>query len=68
MRKETQKHLDNIMDCMAGADGGIRFVNLLMLLRGMDEKADEGDNDAQQVLDVMIRFSKMIDVANINRS
>jgi len=64
MRKETQKHFDNIMDCMAGADGGGRFLRLKFMIEDMDKRADKGEVGAQQIVDVMVYFSRLIDVAN----
>ena len=62
MSKETQEQFDNILSTMSGADGGMRFMNLRVLLDDMDSR--EGDLTAQSVVDIMRRFSRLIDVAN----
>jgi len=53
--------LDNIMDCFTGTDGGVSFVNLRFLLEGMEK---EDTDSAEAVLDIMRKFSRLIDVAN----
>ena len=64
LRPKTQAAFDNILDTMNGADGCGRFVRLLAMVRAMDKLAAEGDENGKQILDVMLRFSKLIDVAN----
>lgn len=67
MKPITKKAFDNILDCFDGADGGISFVNVRILIERMDELAEERTPEghaASKVIDVMLRFSKLIDVAN----
>jgi hypothetical protein len=52
------------MDCFTGADGGVSFVNLRILLEGME---NEDTQTANAVLDIMRKFSRLIDVANKQR-
>lgn len=61
---ELQEHFDNILDTFGGADGGVRFIKLKMLLNTMEKHADNGDTSAKMILDMMIRFSRLINVAN----
>lgn len=62
MKPETQKHFDNILDTMSGADGGIRFVHLRILLEDMDNRED--DPAAPQIVRMMTNFSRLINIAN----
>ena len=62
MRKETKTHLDNIVDTMAGADGGIRFIYLLAAIRSLDKEAAEGGKKAEGLLQVMVQFSDLINI------
>ncbi len=61
MKPDTEKALINIMDCIAGADGGISFINLRGMIEEMDNRDEEG---AKQIVEVVKRFSRLIDVAN----
>lgn len=63
MTEKTKKALDNILDCFGGADGGASFVRLKWFLEDLDER-QETDPVAEQILEVMFRFSRLIDVAN----
>lgn len=63
----TEKAFQNILDCFTGADGGIAFINTKLLIEEIDKRAEEQTPDghaASQVIDVVLRFSKLIDVAN----
>lgn len=64
MRAKTQEDFNVIRDCMAGADGGISFAYLKSFLEDFDEKAENGDKAAQQLVDVMSRFSRLITVSD----
>lgn len=62
MRAETKKAWRNVIDTFTGADGGVRFVRVMGLIEGFDKAADK-DADAQKVIEILWRFSKLIDVA-----
>jgi hypothetical protein len=62
MRPETQKEIENILDCMSGADGGVKFALFLGALREMDDRAKNGDLQAHEIIKILFRFSKLIDV------
>ena len=55
------KSLKNILDTMTGADGGIKFVKFKMLVEDMENRINNGDKQADQILDIMDKFSKLID-------
>lgn len=62
MREKVQAAFDNILDTMGGADGGMKFMKLMMAIRQLDEQAEKGDKAAEQVIRVIIQFSKLIDI------
>ena len=64
MRKLAKDQFNNILDCMTGADGAIRFMKLRTLLDRMDAEAAEGNEDSAEVLCVLSMFSKLIDYAS----
>ena len=64
MRVQTQADFDNILDCFTGADGGVRFAQLLALVRELDTRAAVGDSAAQRVLNTLGQLSRLIDVAD----
>jgi hypothetical protein len=50
------------MDCMTGSDGGVKFVLFRDSLEKLDKQAINGDTKAEQLLWIMIHFSKLIDI------
>lgn len=62
MRPETQKAFDNILDCMSGSDGGVKFALFLGGLREMDNRAANGDPQAEEIINIMFHFNKLVDV------
>jgi hypothetical protein len=63
MREETKKAFDNILDTMTGVDGGVRFIFFMTFIKNFDQRAEDGDIIADKVIDVMKRFSNLIDVS-----
>jgi len=63
MSPETDNALRNILDTMTGVDGGIRFVQLKRFLEEFDARAIKGDEAARQVIDVLVHFSTLINIA-----
>ncbi len=57
MTPRTQAAWDNITGTCGGADNG-KFVSLMMGIRAMDAENSEA---AEKVLDIMHRFSSLID-------
>lgn len=64
MREQTLAAFDNILDTFGGADGGVSFINLKWMIENMDSLSDQGEEHATEIIKVMLRFSKLIDVAN----
>lgn len=59
MTPEFQK----IIDMASGADGGVSFVMLRTLYEEMQRQAAEGSASAQEVVNIVHRFARLIDVA-----
>lgn len=54
--------LNNIMDCFTGSDCGIKFATVWFALEDLDKNSKAGDLSAYEVLKVLFRFSKLIDI------
>lgn len=64
LREEIQKHFDNILDTFTGSDGGVRFCHFKFFLEELDRRiVEEGDIDAERIIELMVRFSKFIDIS-----
>lgn len=60
----TTKEFQNIVDCITATDGGLSFIKLKIMIETLEEQYQEGDYQAGQILDIVTRFSRLIDVAN----
>lgn len=63
MRDETGAAFLNILNTFSGEDGGAGFVAFRTLLQEMDAKAKKGDKAAQEIVLLVTRMSKLIDIA-----
>ena len=63
LREETKIAFQNILDTMTGADGGVRFIHLKVLIEEMDKRAALGDLGAESIIEVIKQFSRLINVA-----
>lgn len=63
MRDETGAAFMNILNTFSGEDGGVGFVAFRKLLQDMDAKAKAGDKAAQEIVLLVTRMSKLIDIA-----
>jgi len=63
LRPETEKEIRNIMDTFSGADGGGNFLCFRLLVEEIDKQASNGDKKSMDILDVITRFSRLIDIA-----
>lgn len=68
MKEELQAAMDKILSMANGADGGISYIKLRLLLTTLSLQADD-DNDpaqaaAKAVIHSVIVFARLIDVAN----
>jgi hypothetical protein len=64
MRPKTKHELDTILDCMAGADGGVAFVRLREAIERWDQEAVDGNPASAEVIAIMSRFARLIDICN----
>lgn len=60
--KPIREELQNILDCMTGVDGGVSFIELRVALDRYEEEAADGNEASAEVLNMVRRFSKMIDI------
>ena len=47
-----------------GADGGVDYVHFRTFLEAIEQQAASGDKAAGQILEIVFRFEKLIDVSN----
>lgn len=64
MRPETENAVRKVLDCFSGADGGVGFHKFRLLIEEMDKKAQSGDYAAGEILTILTRFAKLLDVAD----
>ncbi len=64
MSPERKAHLDNILDCMSGADGGIAFMKTKILIEELEK--EDNNTEAEKALSVISQFSKFITFATKN--
>lgn len=63
MRDQDQEAFMNILDCIACTDGGPRLVKFKQFIEMYSEQAGQGDEGSQGLMDIMIKFSRLIDAA-----
>lgn len=62
MKPELQRAFENILDTLTGADGGVKFMAYKAGLEEMSKRESEGDRQAAEVLAIVVRFSRLLDV------
>ena len=55
--------LQNILATMAGEDGGVGFCRLRSMIDALSRQAAVQNLEAIAVLEIVLKFSKLIDVA-----
>lgn len=63
MRSETKLAMENVLDTFTGADGGGHFMSFRHLIEDMESKVKAGDQAAEDVIKILLRFSKLLDTA-----
>jgi hypothetical protein len=63
MRKDTASAFGNILQAFSGEDGGAGFIAIQHLVQVMDRQASEGDIAAEEIVTLVKRMSRLIDVA-----
>jgi len=61
MRTETEVAFRNILDSFSS--DVVRFTKFRFFIEGFDELASKGNSEAEQIINVMKQFSRMIDIA-----
>ena len=59
----AQVDLSEIIDVFSGADGGVAFACLKVVVDRLSAQAQAGDSQAAEVLAIVTRFRKLISVA-----
>lgn len=52
--------LNDITDVFSGADGGISYVRLKILLEELESKYNLGDTSVLPILQIVIKFHKLV--------
>lgn len=63
-RPEVREALDNVLSTFGGEDGGIKFYRFYQLVEDLDVQGQEGNEAADELMNVVLRFSRFINVAN----
>jgi len=63
MNNKTNELIIPILECFGGTDGGIHFIKFRTLIDDMANCADNNDIKAQQIIDVVTKFNKLLDIA-----
>ena len=61
METKVKEYIDNFLDCFGGADGGVSFVRFKINLSEIEKQANNGNDDAEKIIEVVARFSRLID-------
>jgi hypothetical protein len=61
MNARTKASLQRILDCMSGSDTS--YVSLMWVLDDLDEQAANGDQAATELVNVVHKFARLIDVS-----
>lgn len=64
VRNEVQEVIDRMVDVFSGSDGGVIFMYFKSMIEKIDNNAqEEGNKDAEQVIDVLFKLNKMLEIA-----
>jgi hypothetical protein len=66
VRSELADQIRAITDVFTGADGGVAFVQFRNLAEEMDRQAVAGDRAADEVLQVIRRFARLLEAARVS--
>lgn len=64
MRAKLKQSLDEIVDCITCSDGGVHYMLFRHMLDIVDTQAAAGDAAAEEILQVVHRFARLIDVSH----
>lgn len=63
MRQSTQDDFELILDCFAGYDSGISFVDFRAFIEDVAKQADKGNESADKILIMMFQFANLIRIS-----
>lgn len=64
VNETTRTAVENLMDTFAGTDGGAKYIRFCTFIIQLDRQAKAGDGAAVQLLEVVHRMSRFVDIAN----
>lgn len=64
VNETTRTAVENLMDTFTGVDGAAKYVRFCTLLIQLDRQAKDGDKSAVELLEMVHRVSRLIDLAN----
>lgn len=67
LTNDLAEAFQGIVDTFSGTDGGVRFVRFRALLEELERQSIDGDKSSEEILKLVKRFKKLIDVANEQR-
>ena len=62
--KPFEENNSTLLDCFGGADGGISYAVFVNGMRDFAKQAEEGDESAKAICDIVSKFSKLVRVMN----
>jgi hypothetical protein len=68
MKTEHKQAFDNITDTFTGSDGGVKFLMFKVMLESLSYQSLNGDKEAEQIMNIVVQFSKLIDIYMDSRS
>ena len=60
---ELNQHINNIMDVFSGGDNA-KFYSFKLTMEEIYIKAEDGDDAAEQILDIVRKFSKLLNAVH----
>lgn len=64
LQTEMDEHLEKIMDTFTGADGCSSYISMRSMVSTMCKRAEDGDTKALEILKVVSRFRRLIDISD----
>jgi len=59
-----EKANQNILDCFGGADGGMRYIKYLSIMRDFADQADDDNDTSKELVEIVKKLSNLIDALN----
>jgi len=63
-KEKFEQANQNILNCFGGADGGLRYIKYLSIMRDFAEQAENDDDGSARLVDIVEKFSSLINVLN----